>query len=98
MEFDELDSREVRRRACIVGGTHWDVTKTVFGGERKMRNTVPRPAPLRRRLGACATACLVVIALGPAARAGTVLGFGQNNPKDVITATESGGVTTLSTA
>jgi hypothetical protein len=36
--------------------------------------------------------------LSSAAQAGTVLQFGQTNPVDVITATESGGVTTFSTA
>jgi len=50
---------------------------------------------LRRSL---ALACTASLFLGSCASAGTtILGFSQQNPLDVITATESGGVTTLST-
>jgi hypothetical protein len=47
-----------------------------------------------------AFACAASLLLGSSANAGstTVLAFSQQNPLDVITATESGGVTTLSTA
>jgi len=51
---------------------------------------------LRRSL---ALACTASLLLGSYASASTtILGFSQQNPLDVITATESGGVTTLSTA
>jgi hypothetical protein len=65
-----------------------------------MSNSVSRGTPPRLRLAACVAACLAVVFLCPAAQAGstTVLGFGQSNPADVITSTESGGVTTYSTA
>ena len=45
-------------------------------------------------------ACFAVFFLSAAAQAGsiTVLQFAQTNPADVVTATEAGGVTTLSTA
>jgi len=47
-----------------------------------------------------ALACAAALLLGSSAKAGstTVLSFSQQNPLDVITATESGGVTTLSTS
>ena len=52
----------------------------------------------RRRIVSSAVACLAIVLLSSAARAGsTVLQFGQTNPSDVVTASESGGVTMLST-
>jgi hypothetical protein len=50
---------------------------------------------LRRCL---AFACAGSLFLGSSAKADTVLVFGQQNPLDSVTATASGGVTTLSTA
>lgn len=47
------------------------------------------------RLFACA--CVALFFMGPTGQAGTVLQFAQTNPADIVTATESGGVTTLST-
>jgi len=41
--------------------------------------------------------CFGLVLLSSAAHAGTVLQFTQTNPADVVTATESGGVTTLLT-
>lgn len=52
----------------------------------------------RLGLGLFAFAFAVSLLTGGSANAGTVLAFGQLNPSDTITATESGGVTTLSTA
>jgi hypothetical protein len=43
-------------------------------------------------------ALVALLCMGGWARAGTVLQFGQANPNDVVTATLSGGVTSLSTA
>lgn len=53
-----------------------------------------------RRSFALACAALLLLLLGSSANASsmTVLQFGQTNPFDVITATDSAGVTTLSTA
>jgi hypothetical protein len=45
-----------------------------------------------------AFACVASLLLGSSTQASTVLQFGQSNPNDVITATTSGGVVTLSTA
>jgi hypothetical protein len=45
-----------------------------------------------------AFACVASLLLGSSTQAGTVLGFGQTNPNDVVTATESGTTVTLSTA
>ena len=42
--------------------------------------------------------CVALLLLTSPARAGTILQFSQINAVDSITATESGGVTTLSTA
>jgi hypothetical protein len=47
---------------------------------------------------ACAFACAALLLLASSANAGTVLQFGQEFPGDTVTATDSGGVTTLSTA
>jgi len=57
-------------------------------------------ARFARRFGRpLAIACVATLLLGAHANAGgvTVLQFGQINPSDVVTATESGGVTTLFT-
>ena len=52
----------------------------------------------QRRIVSSVVACLAIVLLSSAARAGsTVLQFGQTNPSDVVTASESGGVTMLST-
>jgi hypothetical protein len=45
-----------------------------------------------------AFACVVSLVLGSSTQASTVLQFGQTNPNDVVTATESGTTVTLSTA
>jgi len=45
-----------------------------------------------------AFACVASLLLGSSTQAGTILNFGQTNPLDVVTATSSGGVITLSTA
>jgi hypothetical protein len=65
-----------------------------------MNNPVQQSALSARLLRRTfAFACAASLLLGSSAKASsTVLGFSQQNPLDVITASESGGVTTLSTA
>jgi hypothetical protein len=55
-------------------------------------------ARFSRHFHAVAWAASLSLLLVSSAKADTILAFGQLNPADVITATESGGVTTLSTA
>jgi len=45
-----------------------------------------------------AFACVAALLLSSSTNAGTILQFGQINPTDVVTATDTAGVTTLSTA
>jgi hypothetical protein len=53
----------------------------------------------RRRLRFFVSGCFALVFLSASAQAGiTFVQFGQVNPGDVVTATEAGGVTTLSTA
>jgi len=65
-----------------------------------MSSTEQRFALLSRLLRrSLALACTASLLMGPSALASsTILSFSQQNPNDVITASESGGVTTLSTA
>jgi hypothetical protein len=64
-----------------------------------MRSSSSSLAILARRPGRfVAFACVVFLLSGSCANAGTVLQFGQFSATDVVTATDSAGVTTLSTA
>jgi hypothetical protein len=67
-----------------------------------MRSSSPQLAVSARRSRPpfvfAAFACITALLLGSNANAGTVLQFGQINPTDTVTATDTAGVTTLSTA
>ncbi len=64
-----------------------------------MNTSDTRVTPGRRsRVRLSLSASFALVLLSSAAQAGTILQFAQTNPADSVTAKESGGVTTLSTA
>jgi hypothetical protein len=67
--------------------------------EKNLRTLIRRYNSVRLgRVASFLFLCFALVLVSSAAHAGTILQFDQTNPADVLTATQSGGVTTLSTA